>query len=82
MYTVDAVVVRIMKMRKTLKHSQLIGEVMSQLKFAMKPSDLKMRVESLIDRDYLERDSADVQTYKYVAWINGNNGYKTSNDSV
>lgn len=31
------------------------------------PSDLKKRIESLIDREYLERDESDPQTYKYLA---------------
>lgn len=30
--------------------------------------DLKKRIESLIDRDYLCRDKTDNNTYNYVAW--------------
>jgi cullin 4 len=30
-------------------------------------SDLKKRIESLIDREYLERDAANVNTYNYLA---------------
>lgn len=30
-------------------------------------SDLKKRIESLIDREYLERDAADSQIYNYLA---------------
>lgn len=32
-----------------------------------KPSDLKKRIESLIDRDYMERDAADANIYRYLA---------------
>ena len=65
-YQIDACIVRIMKTRKTLGHQLLIGELLAQLKFKIKASDLKKRIESLIDREYLERDSAN-QAYNYLA---------------
>ncbi|KAK4491577.1 hypothetical protein RD792_002329 [Penstemon davidsonii] len=40
---------------------------MSQLKFPIKPADLKKRIESLIDREYLERDKNNPQIYNYLA---------------
>ncbi|KAL0310541.1 UNVERIFIED_CONTAM: Cullin-4 [Sesamum angustifolium] len=55
-YQVDAAIVRIMKTRKVLSHTLLITELFQQLKFPIKPADLKKRIESLIDREYLERD--------------------------
>ena len=55
-YQIDAAIVRIMKMRKTLSHNLLLTELYNQLKFPVKPPDLKKRIESLIDRDYMERD--------------------------
>ena len=91
-YQVDAAIVRIMKMRKTLSHNMLIAELYNQLKFPVKvatqsslllgwcvrfdfewvlffqPSDLKKRIESLIDRDYMERDRENTNQYNYVAW--------------
>ena len=66
-YQIDACIVRIMKTRKTLSHQLLISELFSQLKFKMKPNDLKKRIESLIDREYLERDSNNSQVYVYLA---------------
>ncbi|KAF9332439.1 Cullin-4B [Podila minutissima] len=66
-FQVDAAVVRIMKTRKQLSHTLLISELFEQLKFAIKSTDLKKRIESLIDRDYLERDKTDPTVYKYVA---------------
>ena len=39
----------------------------TQLKFPVKASDLKKRIESLIDREYLERDAANPQVYNYLA---------------
>ncbi|KAK7475514.1 hypothetical protein BaRGS_00033270 [Batillaria attramentaria] len=66
-YQVDAAIVRIMKMRKTLTHNLLISELYNQLKFPVKPADLKKRIESLIDREYMERDKDNPNTYHYVA---------------
>ena len=60
-----AAIVRIMKARKSLSHSLLISELFQQLKFPLKPPDLKKRIESLIDREYLERESN--SSYRYLA---------------
>ena len=64
---IDAAIVRVMKTRKTLTHALLMSELMAQLKFPTKASDLKKRVESLIEREYLERDREDAQKYNYLA---------------
>eukprot|EP00850_Spirogloea_muscicola_P020727 SM000224S07115 [mRNA] locus=s224:78499:84282:- [translate_table: standard] len=74
-YQIDAAIVRIMKTRKVLSHTLLITELFHQashplhmfLKFPIKPADLKKRIESLIDREYLERDKANAQIYQYLA---------------
>ncbi|CAI2343126.1 unnamed protein product [Caenorhabditis sp. 36 PRJEB53466] len=66
-YQIDAAVVRIMKARKELTHQELMNEVMAQLKFPLKAADVKVRIESLIERDYLSRDNDDASNYKYVA---------------
>jgi len=66
-YQVDAAIVRVMKSRKTLSHTLLIAELFSQLRFPIKPADLKKRIESLIDREYLERDEQNPQVYNYLA---------------
>ncbi|XP_078436854.1 cullin4 isoform X2 [Wolffia australiana] len=66
-YQVDAAIVRIMKTRKILSHTLLITELFQQLKFPIKPADIKKRIESLIDREYLERDKNNPQIYNYLA---------------
>lgn len=66
-YQIDAAIVRIMKTRKSLTHNLLISELYDQLKFPLSPADLKKRIESLIDRDYLERDKDNPNQYHYVA---------------
>lgn len=66
-YQVDAAIVRIMKMRKSLQHNLLVTEVVGQLKFSIKPADIKKRIESLIERDYLARDEQNPNQYNYLA---------------
>jgi len=66
-YQIDAAVVRIMKTRKQLTHTLLMAELYKQLKFPLKAADVKKRIESLIDREYLERDASSPATYNYLA---------------
>ncbi|KAJ5564254.1 hypothetical protein N7513_000496 [Penicillium frequentans] len=67
--TIESAIVRIMKQRKTLTHTQLVSEVLSQIssRFVPEVSMIKKRIESLIDREYLDRVSEDPPTYDYVA---------------
>jgi len=66
---VEAAIVRIMKSRKVLEHNLLITEVTQQLRqrFLPDPNMIKKRIESLIEREFLERDKADWRVYKYLA---------------
>lgn len=66
-FEIDAAIVRILKTRRTLTHANLIAELFAQLRFPFKVGDLKKRIESLIEREYLERDANSPQTYHYLA---------------
>eukprot|EP00579_Thalassiosira_antarctica_P000497 CAMPEP_0201867100 /NCGR_PEP_ID=MMETSP0902-20130614/1465_1 /ASSEMBLY_ACC=CAM_ASM_000551 /TAXON_ID=420261 /ORGANISM="Thalassiosira antarctica, Strain CCMP982" /LENGTH=957 /DNA_ID=CAMNT_0048392215 /DNA_START=440 /DNA_END=3313 /DNA_ORIENTATION=+ len=68
-HLLEAAIVRIMKARKMLNHNDLVAEVTRQLsgRFAPQPQFVKKRVESLIEREYLERDEGDRRVYRYMA---------------
>jgi cullin 3 len=67
---IDSALVRVMKQRRQLAHVKLVNEALSLLIPRFKPDTgmIKKRIESLIDREYLERGS-DPQTpsYTYLA---------------
>jgi len=64
----DAAIVRTMKIRKTMKHKDLIPEVIRQLtQFQAKPVMLKKRIATLIDQEFIKRDPNDRATYHYIA---------------
>ncbi|KAG8213020.1 Cullin family-domain-containing protein [Butyriboletus roseoflavus] len=66
-YQTEACIVRVMKDRKQMAHNDLINEVTRQLamRFQPNPQGIKKRVETLIDREYLERCD-DRKSYKYL----------------
>ncbi|KAL6714611.1 hypothetical protein ACLMJK_008036 [Lecanora helva] len=67
---IEAAIVRIMKQRKELLHQKLIAEVIQQLTARFMPdvNMVKKRIESLIDREYLERiEDREPAAYRYLA---------------
>ena len=66
-FVIDASIVKIMKTRKTEKHMTLVKDVMQQVTmFKAQPPHIKMRIEDLIQRDYLKRDDKDKALYIYL----------------
>ncbi|MCJ1231607.1 Cullin-3 [Toensbergia leucococca] len=68
--SIEAAVVRIMKQRKELTHQKLIAEVIQQLNSRFLPdvNMVKKRIESLIEREYLERlENSERPAYRYLA---------------
>lgn len=66
---IEAAIVRIMKSRRMLDHNNIIAEVTKQLqaRFLPNPVIIKKRIESLIEREFLERDKNDRKMYRYLA---------------
>lgn len=66
---IEAAIVRIMKARRVLDHTNVITEVIKQLspRFMPNPSVIKKRIESLIEREFLERDQSERKLYRYLA---------------
>lgn len=67
-YQVEAAIVRIMKSNKKLLYEQLSVEVRKVIEqFAPADRQLRMIVDDLIKREYLERDAADRNQLYYKA---------------
>ncbi|KAK8949402.1 Cullin-3A [Platanthera zijinensis] len=66
---IEAAIVRIMKSRRVLDHNNIVTEVTKQLqaRFLPNPVVIKKRIESLIEREFLERDKVDRKLYRYLA---------------
>ncbi|KAF8632266.1 hypothetical protein AX15_002011 [Amanita polypyramis BW_CC] len=67
-YQTDACIVRVMKDRKHMTHNDLVNEVTRQLasRFQPDPLSIKKCIESLIEKEYLERRE-DRKSYNYLA---------------
>ena len=67
--TLDAAIVRIMKAKKTLGNTELINLTIDAVKkhFTPQPADIKARLESLMERDFVKRKEGNVRIWKYVA---------------
>lgn len=68
-HMVEATVVKVMKTRRRIEHNALLTECTKILSVKFNPdiTMIKKRIESLIDREYLERDPEDRKFYKYIA---------------
>ncbi|KAM0751648.1 Cullin-domain-containing protein [Meredithblackwellia eburnea MCA 4105] len=68
-FVIQAVIVRIMKARKQMKHQALIQEAIAQLapRFNPKVADVKKAIDVLLDKEYIERKEGERDVFNYVA---------------
>jgi hypothetical protein len=68
-YRLEAIIVRIMKTRKTLKHSELFESARDQCRsianFILELKVFKIVVGTLVERNYLNRDEEDTALFHY-----------------
>ena len=62
--------VKIMKDRKTLSHSDLMAELLLKVNFPLDTSMVNKRIDTLIEKDYIKRNAQDASIYEYLAWFN------------
>ena len=66
-FIIDAVIVRVMKARKNEKHHQLMEDISRQISlFIPDDSMIMLRIESLIEREFIKRDDKDILKYVYL----------------
>jgi len=66
-HVIDAAIVRVMKSRKKLDHNSLLDEVFRQCTlFKPQPTQIKVQIEHLIDREFLKRDAEKRNMYVYL----------------
>ncbi|EPY15947.1 hypothetical protein STCU_11654 [Strigomonas culicis] len=70
--TFQSTIMKIMKSNRTLKHTELANKVEENLQKSKKGSNfskraMKIAIEGLIQKGYLERDHSDYNTYIHKA---------------
>lgn len=65
----EATIVRIMKTRKRIEHNELVSETMRIVNQIFQPNQqiIKQRIESLMEKEFLQRDPTDMKFYNYLA---------------
>mmetsp|Transcript_4322 Transcript_4322/g.7299 ORF Transcript_4322/g.7299 Transcript_4322/m.7299 type:complete len:228 (-) Transcript_4322:35-718(-) len=68
-HIIDATLVKVMKSRRRLDLNSLIADSVKilQNKFSPEVGSIQLRIEHLIEREYLERDKEDRRMFNYLA---------------
>jgi len=65
---ITACVMRILKRRQELEHSQLVAQVIDELhnRFVPTVAEVKREIEALLEREYIARESDELTVYRYI----------------
>ena len=66
-FQIEAMLMKIMKDRKSLTYGELIEALMAKVNFPLDMGLVKQRIESLIEKDYIKRNMQDANVYEYIA---------------
>ena len=68
-YAIEAAIIKVMKARRKIDYNSLMSEATRLLsaRFTPEIQQMKVRLESLIERGYIERSEEDKRVFKYVA---------------
>ena len=68
-YAIEAAIIKVMKSRKKIEYTNLLAEAtrLLQVRFTPETQQMKVRLESLIERGYIERCEEDKRIFKYIA---------------
>jgi len=68
-YAIEAAMIKVMKSRRKIDYNSLMAETtrLLSVRFTPEIAQMKVRLESLIERGYIERSEDDKRVFKYVA---------------
>ena len=68
-YAIEAAMIKVMKARRKIDYNSLMAETtrLLSVRFSPEMQQLKVRLETLIERGYIERSEDDKRVFKYVA---------------
>lgn len=68
-YEIEAAIIKVMKARRTVDYQTLQQETVKLLMLKFNPDavQIKVRIEQLIVRGFIERDENDKRIFKYIA---------------
>ena len=70
-YAIEAAMIKVMKAHRKIDYQMLMVETARLLaaRFTPDTQQVKVRLESLIERGYIERSEEDKRIFKYIAWV-------------
>ncbi|KAJ6252859.1 cullin-4a [Anaeramoeba flamelloides] len=66
-HLIEVKIVQLLKFKKSLSHKNLVSEIIKKLFISIEHTEIKERIESLINRGYIKRDEKSKKIYHYVA---------------